>query len=100
MATSALCVDQSVAAWLTPILEKIPEVASTYTDVSGDTLSIWFVVTSYEQAVRNKLYDVQEQLHATFPDVYFETHILARPASVLDEAIVSDVDLAYRRKTA
>ncbi len=100
MATSEICIDRSVSVWLTSILERIPEVASAYTDVSGDTLSIWFVVSQYDQAVRDKLYDVKEQLYAEFPDAYFEFHILAKPANVPDEEIISDVDLAYRKKIA
>jgi len=79
---------------------SVPEVECVYTACrENDVLYAWIVVSKYEKSVRTKIYDLQKRIIAEFDDREFDFYIIDKPTAGCDsDQLVSDAELAYRRK--
>jgi hypothetical protein len=101
MATPATSIDyKTITERFESHLKQIDGVISLHYLLRDGLFSTWVGTNRYEDDdVRHAIYAVEDQIESAFPEVRFDSHIIAVPPGRPIEDFISNANLVFKRTT-
>ena len=72
-------------------LRAVPEVLKVFLQQEGYCVHVWTVTSSFQRKVRDRIYDIERNIFARFPEYKFDFHVVQGD----NETAIADAKLVY-----
>ena len=100
MATAHLPIGYSIENELKDHLAQLPAVGSIHVFSTGRVFGVWIGISADNRAVRDAIYDFEDQISERYADVPFDFHVIPVPRGRKMEDFITDAQPIFQRSIA
>ena len=93
-----MAVDQHLTKQVSDVFFSVPEVQQVQFAARGPLLFVWVATESFEEAVLDKILEMEIEIFRAHPAVQFDFHVIPYPTEGGGRKYFSDADVVHDRK--